>query len=372
LKLETHPHPNFDPRNAQLAILRAFLTSPLDASILADERMKLWLNLLLGAVLIGGSGRAETAPGSTNALASGGNIVNGVVAIVGDQVITRKDLFAYVNDPVNVLMDRYRYQPDVLRREVAKLTTDGLEHLVERKLILQEFKTAGYIIPESLFEDELAKRIREKAGDRTTLVRGLRSEGQTFEWWKEQVREDLILILMHQFKVPESKIIISPHRVEKYYAEHQEEFKVENEYKLRIIMINHAGKNTADGARKLAEEILAKLDNGASFAEMAGVYSEDTYRAKGGDRDWVELEKEHYQKQLDEAIRKVKPGQHSGVIETGEASWIVLVEEFKPAHFKTLSEVHNELESTLKLEERKRLQKQWVERLKAKSFVRYF
>jgi len=319
-----------------------------------------------------GRGKLRPARETTNALASSANIVNGVVAIVGDQVITRKDLFAYVNDPVNVLMDRYRYQPDVLRREVAKLTTDGLEQLVERKLILQEFKTASYNLPENLFEDELAKRIREKAGDRITLVRGLQSEGQTFEWWKEQVREDLILILMRQFKVPDSKIIISPHRVEKYYAEHQEDFKVSDEYKLRIIMINHAGKNTADGARKLAEEILAQLDQGVSFADMAGVYSEDTYRAKGGDRDWVELEKEHYQKQLDEAIRKLKPGQHSGVIEAGDASWIVQVEDFKPAHFRTLSEVHGEIESTLKLEERKRLQKQWVERLKAKSFVRYF
>ena len=334
--------------------------------------MKLWLNLLLGAALVGGPGRAETAPGSTNALASSATLVNGVVAIVGDQVITRKDLFDYVSDPVNVLMDRYRYQPDVLRREVAKVTTDGLDQLVERKLILQEFKTANYNLPESLFQDELAKRIREKAGDRTTLVRGLQSEGRSFEWWKEQVREEFIQLLMRTFKVPDSKIIISPHRIEKYYAEHQADFKVSDEYKLRIIMINRAGKPTPDGAHKLAGEIVAQLDQGVSFAEMAGVYSEDAYRAKGGDRDWVELEKEHYQKQLEEAIRKLKAGQHSGVIEAGEAFWVVRVEEFKPVHFKTLAEVHNEIESTLKLEERKRLQKQWVDRLKAKSFVRYF
>jgi peptidyl-prolyl cis-trans isomerase SurA len=333
--------------------------------------MKLWFSLWIGAAIWVGPGRAQSAPAASAAAASD-SIVNGVVAIVGDEVITRKELFEYLDNTVNLLMDRYRYQPDVLRREVAKVTSDGLEQLIERKLILQEYKTAGYGLPESVFQDEIQRRINEQFGDRVSAVRTLEQRGLTLEQFKQQVREDLIITLMRQFKVSDSKIIISPHRIEKYYAEHLEDFKVGNEYKLRTIMINRSGKESPAAARKLADEILAKLKDGAGFAEMAEIYSEDTFRGKGGDRGWIELEKEHYQKPLEDAIRSLQSGQCSGVIEAGDTFWIVQVEQVKPSHYKTLSEVRSDIEATLKVQERNRLQKQWVNRLRAKSFVRYF
>jgi hypothetical protein len=39
---------------------------------------------------------------------------------------------------------------------------------------------------------------------------------------------------------------------------------------------------------------------------------------------------------------------------------------------RTLSEVRNEIEQTLKSEEMERLRKQWVARLRKNSFIRYF
>jgi peptidyl-prolyl cis-trans isomerase SurA len=50
----------------------------------------------------------------------------------------------------------------------------------------------------------------------------------------------------------------------------------------------------------------------------------------------------------------------------------MLVEDKKVSYVKTLSEVREEIEGTLKTEETKRLRKQWIDQLKAKAFVRYF
>ena len=47
------------------------------------------------------------------------------------------------------------------------------------------------------------------------------------------------------------------------------------------------------------------------------------------------------------------------------------VEEFHPAHVKALNEVRAEIEKTLEAEERRRLRKEWIDRLRAKSFVSY-
>ena len=48
------------------------------------------------------------------------------------------------------------------------------------------------------------------------------------------------------------------------------------------------------------------------------------------------------------------------------------VEEFHPAHLKPLNEVRAEIEKALELEDRGRLRKEWIERLKAKAFIYSF
>jgi hypothetical protein len=49
-----------------------------------------------------------------------------------------------------------------------------------------------------------------------------------------------------------------------------------------------------------------------------------------------------------------------------------MVEEVRPAHVKPLAEARSDIERTLKTQERERLRKQWIERLKTKSFIQYY
>ena len=50
----------------------------------------------------------------------------------------------------------------------------------------------------------------------------------------------------------------------------------------------------------------------------------------------------------------------------------MLVEDKRPARFKPLSDVRVQIEKDLQAQERTRLEKQWVEKLKKKTFVRVF
>src|SRR4030095_11741194 len=52
--------------------------------------------------------------------------------------------------------------------------------------------------------------------------------------------------------------------------------------------------------------------------------------------------------------------------------YLMLVEDKRIARTKALPEVRDEIEKTLIVQERARLHKKWIDRLKAKSFVRYF
>lgn len=310
--------------------------------------------------------------GSLFPLAIAATTADGVVAIVNDEVITWREVAQQAAMTVEARMASLATQPSQREEEIRKAQQDALEILVQRKLILHEFKQAGYAIPENVIEDRLRARLRERwGGDRATMTKDLQSRGLTFERFRQMIREEIIWEVMRAKNVAR-EIVISPHKIEKYYADNLDKFKVSDSVKLRTIMVSKPSMGSPEQARRRALEILGKLNEGVPFAELAAVYSEDSFRSQGGDRGWVELEREHYQPALEQAIRSLKPGEHSGLVETDRAFWIVLVEEVMKSHVRPLPEVRTEIERILVEQERNRLEKAWIDRLKSKAFIRYF
>jgi len=309
--------------------------------------------------------------GTGVALAAEPRLLNSLVVIVDQEIITLKDVLQYIAPAVEVITRTYAGQPEVLRQKLQEAERDGIEQLVERKLILHEFERAGYNLPESLIEDRVKERLRERfGGDRAAMTRTLQSQGMTYEAFRRRLREDIIIGAMRARNIGSDKIIVSPYKIEKYYAENLDKFRIKDQLKLRAIMLNAGTTRSREAARRLAAEILAKLREGAPFDEMARVYSEDTYRAQGGDRGWIE--RGDLRKELAEAAFNLKPGQPSEVIEVGDTLWILLVEDARANQIRTLPEVRDEIVQTLQAEEQARLNREWIQRLKAKSFVRYF
>ena len=296
-------------------------------------------------------------------------LANGIEAIVHDAVITHHQVNSLNEQTYDQLVRDYRGQPAVLEKKLHTMESENLEKLLRDQLILHEFKTAGYNLPDSVVDELVQERIREdpRFHDRATFTKTLAEEGMTYERYRQQVRDRFIIGQLRMKNISQ-EIIISPHKMETYYLAHRQDYKVEDEIKLRMIVLN---KNTEDkraNAPKLAEEILAKLKDGAAFAEMATLYSEGSQRA--GDWGWVE--KSVLRKELADVAFKLKVGEYSGVIDTPEACYLMLVEETRPNHFKALGEVRDQIEKTLLDEERNRLESQWIEKLRKKTFVRYF
>jgi hypothetical protein len=73
-------------------------------------------------------------------------------------------------------------------------------------------------------------------------------------------------------------------------------------------------------------------------------------------------------------LGEVKPveGDEINTMPGPQEFYLMLVEDKRPAHVRPLEEVRDEIEKELIVQERARLQKKWVERLRAKAFVRYF
>jgi peptidyl-prolyl cis-trans isomerase SurA len=296
------------------------------------------------------------------------NLVNGIAVIVGDAVITYKDIQLALTEDIESLERRYGSQPQLFNQKAAELERAKLEEMIENQLVLQEFKRAGYVVPESYFQSEIDKDIR-RWGDRLTLTKTLQAQGMTFETYRNRIRERVILHLMWREKVPQDPLI-SPTKIENYYTQNRDNFRVEDQVKLRMIVLTNIPSNTAYSPKKIADELVTKLDQGASFVELAKLYSQGSQAQDGGDWGWVE--RSVLNTNLAQVAFSLDPGQHSRAIETPAGAYVLLVEDKKVSHIKTLAEVRGAIEETLRAEEMKRLKKQWVDQLRSKAFIQMF
>ena len=298
------------------------------------------------------------------------DVADGIKAVVNDRAITYAEVEDYARDAANALRMQFASQPEVFQQKLIALLNDSLDQLVERQLILHSFDTEGYNtkLLDSAVDEIVQERIRDQFGDRVTLMKTLQAKGLTFEQWRKQIREQYITSALRNQNV-QREVIISPTKVAAFYQSHQDEFKMEDQVKLRMIVLN---KNSADdtNAVEFAREIQAKVKEGATFIEMAAIYSQGSQQHQGGDWGWVE--RSVLRKELAEAAFSLAPGQTSDVIETPDAVYLMSVEDKKAAHAKPLADVRSDIEKTLRVQEQSRLEKQWIAGLKKKTFIRYF
>ena len=238
--------------------------------------MKVVSTIVAAGILLGGVLPVGAASGD------GPQLANGIRAVVHDAVITYQEVEALDEQTADLIIRQYRLEPALLDRKLSEMRSQNMTNLLNRQLILHEFKTAGYALPDSLLDDLVQERIRSRFGDRMTLTKTLQARGMTYEKFREQVRDQFIVEQLRTKNVS-SEIIISPHKIESYYQAHHDDFKVEEEVKLRVIVLKATEDPNAPAPEKLAEEILAKLKGGTPFAEMASMYSQGSQRNQGGE-----------------------------------------------------------------------------------------
>lgn len=357
-----------------------------------------WISCLLVAAAVHGQGLKR----------------DGILAIVQDAVITAGDV-DYLTEPVIAGLRVLYKDVEELQQRQARAFQDGLETLIERKLILHEFKTSGLMLPETVIDEEVRDRIRRRFGDRVQLIQTLKTQGRTYESWRQEVREQIIEEAMRAKNVSRG-ILISPHKIESFYATNQQMFAHEDQVKLLMIRLEGRG-DLMEQARKRGLEIVGKLKSGQPFREML-IYSEGI----DSDRGWVE--RKGLKKGIADLCFALKAGQYSSLFGQSPESeeqvywiyiyaddgqiklarryqvskegqevllsehqagdpvlndaprprdfYIVFAEDVRQRNVRPLSEVRNEIEKLLVVQERDRLQKKWINRLRAKTFVQLF
>lgn len=150
---------------------------------------------------------------------------------------------------------------------------------------------------------------------------------------------------------------VSQQDLQRYYGQHQDQFRVPEEVKVSHILIKTPLPGT-DGkvdpkavadAKAKAEDILKKLQGGANFADLAKKNSDDPGSApQGGELGWIG--RGRTVPEFEKAAFGLKPGQMSGLVQSSYGFHIIKVEDRHDAHLKSLDEVKSEIEPQIKRE----------------------
>jgi len=302
-------------------------------------------------------------------------VIDGVAAIVNTEVITISQVRDLVGARERALAEVYSGQE--LQDKVKEMRLAALKDLIDRQLILQEFRALqekGANIPDYVIDDRVQTIIREEfGGDRGAFVRTLAAQGYTLTKFKEIEKEKIVVQAMRQSKV-DNNFIVSPTRIQAYYNKNKMAYAIPAQVKLRMIVIRNEADSDIPGTgskKELASEIRQKITEGAEFARMAQMYSEDEGTQEvGGDWGWIETNT--LNEKLTQVAFSLRPGEVSPVVEIGSTFYVLMVEAKKSAAVKPMADVRDEIEQNLIQQERLKVQNRWLDTLREKAYIKIF
>ena len=290
-----------------------------------------------------------------------------IVAVVNDEIITYSEL-EKILAPV---FEQYEqsYSGAELFTMLQQARRDVLSHLVEERLILQEAKRLK--IQEQL-GDEFAKEVegasaavKARFPSAEEFEKTLARQGFTMESYRAQ-EERRALVRAMLIKEVSSRCSVSPAEIVAYYEGHPEEFTEGEMIHVSQILIKETPEKPAE-AERLAREILARLEAGEPFAELAKKHSDCPYARKGG--DWGFIGRGHWNRELEDAAFALAPGSRSGIVRSPLGYHLIAVHEKQPASVKSLSDVYRDVEEKLFREKVGVKRGEWIARLRKKAYL---
>lgn len=328
-------------------------------------------SLLLAAMLMpaGGVARAQTeeeAPADNLDL----RFANGIAAIAEDKVITVDEIRREIGPLVPQLRREARNEKE-FNEKLEALHDDIIQNLIDRVLIVKEFrKDEKRRIPQSYVDNQLAEIIiTQFENDRSKFLAYLRGRGTTIREYRKEIEEDIIYNYMRQ-QQRKSQSIVSPVKVETFYNENKERFFQEDAVHLRLIQLRRGEGETDAELRGKAEAIIARVQGGESFEEVAKEVSQDTRRTKGGDWGWQK--RSDLKPELSDPLFALKKGEMTEPIVMPEGAFLLYVEDRRYSGVQPIDEVRPQIEQILVQQMSRTTTEAWLERLRRNGYVKHY
>ena len=293
--------------------------------------------LVFGAALLVGPSLAR---GQANEPESpyGGTTVEGIIARVNDQIITKSDY-----DRAESELDQQGRDHGLSMQEMAAERKDLLRNLIDQQLWLSKGKELDIT-----GETELVKRLDEirkqyNLDSLEDLEKAAKEQGVSFEDFKANIRNQIITQEVMRQEVGEH-IQMTPGEVQRYYEEHKQDYAQPESERLSEIMISTGTDDPAKlaAAKAKADDLEARLHSGGDFAQLAKSFSEGTTAASGGDLG--QYKRGQLPKVLEDKTFGLNSGQYTDPILTRQGYIILKVVQHTPGGPRPYKEAEEDVE----------------------------
>jgi parvulin-like peptidyl-prolyl isomerase len=308
------------------------------------------LLLALAATLVAACGSSDSSK----------TVPSGAVALVGDEAIEKTDLDRLLAQTKTNYEAQKQEFPEVGTPQYETLKSTLLKGLVQQAQWEQAGAAMGVRVSDKEIDTRLdALKQQYFKGDEDKFKAELDKQGLTVEQLREQVRARILSDKIYSAVI--KKVKVTDAKIKAYYDSHKTQYLQPESREVRHILVKK---------KSLADELYAKLKNGADFAQLARKYTQDeASKADGGN---FTAYKGKTVEPFDKFVFAAKKGDVSKPIKT-EFGWhlIEVLSEVKPAAPQPLADAKDTISSTLLQQEQNQALKAWVNDAQSQYDVTY-
>jgi peptidyl-prolyl cis-trans isomerase SurA len=283
---------------------------------------------------------------------SRGEIVDRIVAVINDSIITLSELNAAM------ALDDER-----LKKSPEKALSATLEKIIEQKLIKQASDKTGIDVSEREVDNAVEEVLDQNSLSKERLTTELKKSGLTLAEYREQLKEQIrqVKFIDMEFR---SKISISEEDIEDYYRRNIKEFYGPPTFRIRLILLSGEDKQLQSMRKKaVIDGIKAKED----FAELASQYSDDPSSESGGDLGYLNYGE--IDLRLEKVASELKPGEVSRAVAGPGGSYFIKLEERRPGEPRPLEEMKGLIHKRLFDSTMDEMYGSWLEEIRSSAHI---
>lgn len=269
-------------------------------------RVRLLTPLLLVALLLAGCGGGSSAP----------TLKPGEIAAVDGQTVSLAEYTAALAVERANLKDQGTAFPAAGSTNYKQMETNIIDALFQQAIIATEAQKDGLHVTTAEVNAQLKELVKVNfGGSMAKYDAGIKKAGYTAQQILSSVREDLLKNKLEAFVVKGVKPTAA--QVRASYQENLATYETPSSRAVEEILV---GKNK----QALAEQIVAKLKAGASFAALAKQYSQDPGSKDSGGKFTAQQGKDV--PEFDAAVfaKSAKTGELLAPVNTSAYGWFVI------------------------------------------------
>jgi peptidyl-prolyl cis-trans isomerase SurA len=246
-----------------------------------------------------------------------------IAAVVNTEVISVYDLVARLH--LIIASSNLPDSPELRQR----LAPQVLRGLIDERLKLQEAKRLNIKVSDEEFKGAIADIEKRNNIPPGSFKEFLAARGIDASTIFEQVRSSIAWGKVIQQRI-RPRVEITDDEVREAMDRIRANAN-QPRYSVSEIFLAVDVPEQEDSVRQGAERILEQINKGANFAQIARQLSQSATAAVGGDMGWIE--EGQLDTELDNALRKMQPGQVAGPIRTAGGYYILALRDKRRAGY---------------------------------------